>query len=130
MWNTGCRQVTNDLDCDVRIRDLEDPLRVIVVRRGVQSADAGDTIFPWCINSEEVSRKAFRVEVYDFSIPGPVIAYVFQNYRDDQVYWLRPRAGRVVWADRRHGGEGPCSYATVRLSGTTAEPMVTVTAVE
>jgi hypothetical protein len=46
-----------------------------------------------------------------------VEAYIFQSYRDDQIYYLRPEAdGSLVWGNRRYCGEGPSSYVELSLS--------------
>jgi hypothetical protein len=88
---------------------------------------ANGIIFPWCINSLEVKRKSFCVYYWnsaqDPTMPyarGPALAYIFQDYLDNQIYWLRP--SNPVWADRMYCQEGPCSYANLYLTGTSNDP--------
>ena len=134
MWNTGCRNVYNHLQFDLLIVDNEDTSRQLTVPGvgadgTVHHADYGGTIFPWCWNSGEVGRKAFRV--YDrrgfggdghhkkFRESHPVLLYMFQDYGANEVYWIRPNDdGRYGWTDRQYGGEGPSSFVSLTITGT------------
>lgn len=87
--------------------------------------DFRGVIFPWCINSYEVKTKAFRfyvgprpsLETLKTGIFPQVLFYMFQYYRDDQVYWLAPDSnGGVNFARRKHCGEGPSSYVEVTIN--------------
>ena len=128
VWNTGCCDLHNNTGIHMCCMDAEGGEGTA----GPKDLPAGSTvswgchtIFPWCINSQEIRTKAFRF--YETPLPSSLAArrnlfarppafYLFQAYRDDQVYLLVPNGTEVRWSDRRWCGEGPSSYVNVFIS--------------
>ena len=121
-WNTGLNRLTNRTASPLLFIDLEDPRYAANIPVGASLVSG--PVFPWCENSFEVGRKAFRLH-RGGSIAGPVILHIFQNYRDDTCYFVS--GGSVLWGQKRDMGEGPSSYLNVTIN--TNELPTAVTAV-
>jgi hypothetical protein len=128
MWNTGCAFIENRSGNDMCVFDQEADQTVVWpvdLPRDHLPVYWNETIFPWCINSGEVYGKAFRF--YNAKLPKTLQGrdalrqrtpafYMFQYYRDDQIYYLRPQSdGSFNWTDRVYCGEGPSSVVSVSI---------------
>jgi hypothetical protein len=111
VWNTGLQNLTNSTPSTVFIVDLEDPSRTAVLAAGESVTDLAK--FPWCENSQEVRRKAFRIH-RGGGPGGPVMLHMFQNYRDDTCYFI-PGPATPAWSAKQDMGEGPSSNLSVVL---------------
>lgn len=81
MWNTGTKIVANGLHHAIKLLDLEDKSRSIVVPpRSARMWD--DTIVPWCDNDDEARRKPFSISNVE---TGEVLLVIFQKYADNTV---------------------------------------------
>jgi hypothetical protein len=123
VWNTGLNRLTNRTGSPLLFIDLEDPRFAASIPVGASLVSG--PIFPWCENSFEVSRKAFRIH-RGGSITGPVILHMFQNYRDDTCYFIS--GGSVLWGQKRDMGEGPSSYLNVTINANELPTAVTAVA--
>jgi hypothetical protein len=85
LWNTGCNNIGNGLKFGINILDGEDQKLAITVP-ALQSADWRSTIFPWCVNAQEVKSKAFRVANIELGTTRPFL-YLFQDYRTHRICW-------------------------------------------
>jgi hypothetical protein len=111
VWNTGLNRLRNGTSSNLLFLDLEDPSWAAVLQPG--STLISGPVFPWCENSWEVRRKAFRIH-RGTNTSAPVILHMFQNYRDDTCYFTR--GGSTTWSSRTDMGEGPSSYLDVTIN--------------
>lgn len=82
MWNTGTKIVANGFPYTIKLLDLEDHSRSIIVPpRAARMWD--DTIVPWCDNDAEARAKPFSVSNLE---TGEVILVVFQRFDDNTVH--------------------------------------------
>ncbi len=110
VWNTGLNRLRNGTGRAILFLDLEDPTWAAVLQPG--SSLVSGPVFPWCENTLEVRRKAFRIH-RGTTTAAPVMLHMFQAYRDDTCYYIA--GGSPVWSQRRDMGEGPSSYLNVTV---------------
>lgn len=142
MWNTGCRGVHNQTGAQLIWVDWE-TVGAQVAQIGRIPADTNISlyglIFPWCINSQEVIRKAFRfyidlwpdeeippwrfgnpehfLWIHDHLAPLAPLFHSFQNYNDNQVYYVVPNGvNDVSWSNIKYCGEGPSSNVDLYIA--------------
>ena len=126
-WNTGARIIANGLDHPIRIVDMENDGRFIIVpARAARMWDG--TIYPWCNSNDEVSRKSFKVTNMD---TNQTDYYLFQQYNADVLcYYKHPAANNLLFlpayderlavSDSAPGGGqlGPVSNADIFIMKT------------
>ena len=111
MWNTGLCQLRNGTTSTLFFIDEEDTFHSAVINPG-EIYEGDGVIFPWCINSYEVFKKAFRV-YRGTDRTGPLILWMFQNYVDDTVYYIA--GNTVLWNQKQGVGEGPSPYLRISI---------------
>ena len=140
MWNTGCKRIFNQTAIGLVWADWETTHGDVaqVGKVAANNSSSIGNIFPWCINSQEVQRKAFRI--YEDRWPTshippwrfgtsdhqnwinqhlantPPLLYVFQKYTDDQIYFIDANVdGTASWNKIAYCQEGPASYADLHI---------------
>lgn len=127
MWNTGLNKLRNATSGSIYFVDQEDTDFNFTLNSG--GLMSFGPVFPWCDNSLEVSRKAFRVH-RGTDATGPILFYMFQYFRDDIVYFIP--GGQAVWSARQNAGEGLSGYLDVVIgvnelpTATASEPDVVI----
>lgn len=82
MWNTGTKIVANGFHYAIKLVDLEDQSRSIIVPpRTARMWD--DTIIPWCANDNEAREKPFVVKNLE---TNDNILIIFQRYDNNTVH--------------------------------------------
>jgi hypothetical protein len=137
MGITGCHIVHNQTNLQLIWVDWETvgPGAVAQIGRvGPNSTTSMNGIaFPWCSNSVEVVKKAFRIyrdlwpdeaiPPWSFGDPAHLdwitthlkpatlpLLYIFQKYQDNQAYFAVPDGvNDINWANIQWCGEGPSS---------------------
>ena len=110
-WNTGCLRIYNYTSyAYLHVVDQEDSRYKLIIPQD-ESRNFNGVIFPWCDNIDEVYSKAFLFR--SGSSPYPRLFYMFQNYRDDTVYWLPANASN--YGQRIYAGTPPSSYLNVKV---------------
>lgn len=69
--------------------------------------------YPWCVDSLEVTRKAFRIYL-GTDTTGPILLYVYQYYLDDEIYYKTGPASSPFHS-RVTGGEGRTAFADLSI---------------
>jgi hypothetical protein len=119
MWNTGISTVYNNAAVELNWNDLETDNEWFGAREGqIPGGHNGKiaVVAPWCSNSYEIITKAIGFA----TDPGGFQFYVFQNYIDNQIYYVPAQTeGASLWASKIWCGEGPSSYVnlTIGLQG-------------
>lgn len=139
MWNTTISTLYNNSSVNLSYVDLERRGNIFGEIKGYCGSGHNsklDALAPWCSNTYEIRAKAIWVTPFGFALTDEVIKaaveqpgsgvpetqdaafkpgfYLFQNYRDDRIYWIVANEA-TSWTKLQWCGEGPSGRVDVRI---------------